>query len=171
VQGLIDRHVATEADLEPKLRQARSLYQEVRPAELKLDQAKRERGITCSRLDNAKAEIHQVQDTISKATTKLHRLQEQQELQKAKLARLDATLKEQHDCIGKGGRMRKSTAALCPSPAQDIKQNPEFQQLQQQVAALQKALQEATAASRSEQQKRERDSSAAEEQEGPTSKK
>jgi hypothetical protein len=166
VQGLLENHAQVEKDLESKLLQARANYQELRPAEVKLQQAERDLDITRRKLKATDDELQQVEDTLVKTTARKTRLQEQREQQVAKISRLEAAAKTHHASMGgtsAGGQSAEqvsSSAASPTSPAPSVVQSAEYLALQQQVTKLQSELQEAMAAlavSRPPAQKRERD--------------
>jgi DNA repair exonuclease SbcCD ATPase subunit len=149
VQELVDMHAKAEEDLASKLRQARGLYQELRPAELKLEQAKRDKDQTQQKLEKTKAELAKVEEAIRKAKVQQDRLVQQQELQEAKLARLDTAIKEHHAAIGKSGGDgdKASPPSTPPAMSADFSTHPDFVHMQQQIKALTEALQAASAAS------------------------
>jgi hypothetical protein len=140
---LLEHHAAAEQDLEKQLREARALYQELRPTELKLEQAKKDQVLTQAKLDTTVQELAQVEEDFAKLLAKKNRLLEQQEQQKAKLARLDASIKEFHARMGgtTGGAPKDGQTSQDPEvPLADISSHPDHLKLLQQLEEAQAAL-------------------------------
>jgi myosin heavy subunit len=159
VQVLLDSHVQVERDLESKLLQARAHYQELKPAEVKLQQTQRDIEVTKKKLHATDDELQQVAELIAKYQARHTRLQEQKEQQTAKLSRLEAAAKVHHASMGGITAGGASAAQVTPEAASNVAQSADYIALQQQVNKLQGELKEALAAldvSRPAAHKRER---------------
>jgi hypothetical protein len=144
---------AIQDDLESRLRLARAHYQELKPPEVRLSQAERDLKAARQKFDQTKKDQAEADKALLKALQLVHRLKEQQEAQEAKIDKLAQLVAEHHCNVGAVGRKNENheggstppgvtTAHI--DPKADISSHPQFVEMQKQLMALQKAMEQSS---------------------------